>query len=63
SIDESNEASLNSVIGFSNDAIEFVANSTKSEASQSFDKLVKVAGWAVAGIAAATLVPRILASM
>ncbi|MEW8346761.1 MAG: hypothetical protein AB2687_00490 [Candidatus Thiodiazotropha taylori] len=63
SIDESNEASLSSVIGFSNDAIEYVANSTRSEASQSFDKLVKVTGYAAAAVAAAMFLPRLLASM
>jgi hypothetical protein len=62
-IDESNDRAMGSVIDFSNDAIEYVANATKSEASQSFDKLVKVSGYAVGAIAAATLLPRLLAAL
>jgi hypothetical protein len=59
-VDASHERSVGSVIDFSNDAIEYVANSTRSEASESFDKLVKAAGWAVAAIAAVTLIPKLV---
>lgn len=58
-ISETRDRSLGTVIDFSNDAIEYVANSTRSEASESFDKLVKVAGWSLAGIVALQLLPRV----
>lgn len=59
-VDESHARSVGAVIDFSNDAIEYVANSTRSEASESFDKLVITAGWAVAAIAAVTLIPKLV---
>ncbi|MCU7841824.1 MAG: hypothetical protein KZQ94_20920 [Candidatus Thiodiazotropha sp. (ex Troendleina suluensis)] len=62
SIEENNDRSMGSVIDFSNEAIEFVAESTRSEASQSFDKLVQTAGYAVAAMAAVTLIPKLLAA-
>ncbi|MEW8131481.1 MAG: hypothetical protein AB2758_20705 [Candidatus Thiodiazotropha endolucinida] len=59
-VDASHARSVGTVIDFSNDAIEYVAESTKSEASQSFDKLVKTAGWAVGAMAVVQLLPRLL---
>ncbi|MEW8144089.1 MAG: hypothetical protein AB2776_22140 [Candidatus Thiodiazotropha endolucinida] len=57
-VSETRDRSLGTVIDFSNEAIEYVASSTRSEASQSFDKLVKVAGYSVGAIALLQLLPR-----
>ncbi|MCG7979590.1 MAG: hypothetical protein JAY77_15785 [Candidatus Thiodiazotropha taylori] len=57
-VSETRDRSLGTVIDFSNEAIEYVTNSTRSEASQSFDKLVKVAGYSVGAIALLQLLPR-----